>query len=358
MKQVTITSDILSRLQSAVGDGVDVSKLAVYEAVALNTRPVRKQHPMYVGGTHTRQFLEQMAAAVGKESLPLQIQHNTDPLPVGRIFYGEVIDSPNGTSELRVLFWVDRTNPEIVNLIDNGTVDQVSVSVLPASATCNQCGFDFLGEKATIDNIWTGTCDQGHVMGADGAHVLMNSLNRWFEMSLVGQGGIPGARIVPRASSVLAASGTDLPFLTLTLSSNELEKLSMDLTQLISELTDNKAQVTSLKASETSLKDQLAAAQAALDAAQAEIDTLKAAAAQQPEPVVDEAAANALSDIAKHVLTLAGKATDEPPTKTDDIVALVKSTKLSIASSAAAPADGGGQESITPMLAATAFKRR
>jgi len=356
MKQVAITSDIQNRLQAAVGSEVDVSNLAIYEAIALNTRPVRKQHPMYVGGTHTKNFLEQMAAAVGKESLPLQIQHDAGPLPVGRIFYGEVIDSPNGISELRVLFWVDRTNSDIVNLVDNGTVDQVSVSVLPAKVTCNMCGFNFLGDTATIDNVWTGTCDQGHVMGTDGAHVIMNDLNRWFEMSLVGQGGIPGARIVPRTGALLAASGSDLPFLTLTLSSNELEKLSMDLTKLISELTDSKAEVVALKASQATLTEQLATAASSIATKDAEIEALKA---QIKDPAVDTTAVNALSDIAKHVLALTGDATGTPPAEADKIVELVKTTKLSIAPASSKAADGSEDGKEAPlMLAASAFKRR
>lgn len=350
MKQVPLTTEMRTRLQAAVGDTVEIGNLAVYEAIALNTRPVRKNHPMYIGGTHGRRFLEQMTAQLSNESLPLYIQHNSEPLPVGRIFHGEVLDNDTG-SELRVLFWIDRSQGEILNLVDNGTVDQVSVSVVAKKVACNMCGFDFLGEKATIDNIWTGTCDEGHVMGQDGAHVVMNDLSRWFEMSLVGQGGIPGARIVSGASSVLAASGDALPLTVLTLSSDQLGKLSMDLTALISELTDNKAKVATLTASEAALKAQL-------DAANAKIAELSAREPEKVvEKVVDETAMAALTDIAKHVLTIQGKATDAVPTEVDGIVALVKEAKLSLTSGKSKAADSNSED--TPgRLAPASFKIR
>lgn len=188
-------------------------------------------------------------------------------------------------------------------------------------------------------------------MGKDGAHVVMNDLNRWYEMSLVGQGGIPGARIVSGASAALAASGDALPITVLTLSSGQLEKLSMDLTALISELSDNKAKVAVLTASEAALKAQL-------DAANAKIAELEAREPEKvTETVVDEAAMAALSDIAKHILTIQGKATDAVPTEVPAIVDLVKSAKLSITSGGSVAADS--QPEDAPLkLAASAFKRR
>ena len=47
MKRVTLTPELKQRMQATAGEGVDISKHAVYEATGLNTLPVRKEHPLY-----------------------------------------------------------------------------------------------------------------------------------------------------------------------------------------------------------------------------------------------------------------------------------------------------------------------
>jgi hypothetical protein len=283
------------------------------------------------------------------------------------VFFGEVLDNSQG-SELRALFWIDQTHQSTIDLVNNGTVDQVSVSVLPKSALCSKCGFDFLGEKATIDNIWTGTCPKDHTMGKDGAHVTLDNLDRWFELSLVGQGGIKGARIASPSEARLAANGSDATFLTLNISTTELarqEKPKMDLDKLVNDLTDAKAKNLTLTNDNTALTSKLTAKDADIAAKDAEIARLTAANAELTNKVATlEASATgavtataALADIGKHVLTISGKPGDSVPEKVDDIVALVKSTKLSIAGSTTTSAEGNeGDKAAT--LNNAAFKRR
>lgn len=234
LKQVTITPSIHQKLQSAVGDGVDVSKHPVFEAVGLNTKPVRKDHPLYKGARHTKTYLKQMASAVNKESLPLQIMHDSGSLPVGRVFSGDVVDQPSGP-ELRVLFWVDPQVPDITAGLNSGTIDQVSVSTLAKDPVCSECGFNFLGPDADMDLIFSGKCGNGHTMGSDGPHVTMNNLDHWFEMSLVGRGGAVGARVLSPSAAMLATSGPHAPLMTLNLSTSDLEP-PMDMTALLAKL--------------------------------------------------------------------------------------------------------------------------
>ena len=236
MKRLPLTPELKQRLQKAAGDGVDVSNHAVYEATGLNTQAVRKDHPLYKGAKHTRSYLTQMAQAVNGESLPLQVMHNDEQLPAGRVFYGEVIDQPGGP-ELRTLFWVDPAKPELSSLIDSGTLDQVSVSTLAAHASCSMCGWDFLGADSDIEtNIFGGVCKNSHKLGDAGAHVVMNDLGQWYEMSLVGRGGASGARICTPADSMLALSAKGRnPLFTLTLSSKDLET-GMTLEQLAAQI--------------------------------------------------------------------------------------------------------------------------
>jgi hypothetical protein len=255
MKQVKLTPELQQKLQSAAGADVDVSKHKVFEAVGLNTQPVRKEHPLYKGGRHSPAYLQQMADQLNAESLPLQVMHDDQMVPVGRVFYGAVGASPTGP-ELRTLFWVDPACGWLIDAINSGTLNQVSVSTLSKDATCSVCGWDFLGPESDIDHVFSGMCGNGHQIGVDGAHAAMNNLDQWFEMSLVGRGGATGAFICSPTTSVLtndfrlAASGKAASWLTLSLSSNDLEK-PMTLEELAATL---QGQFTALKSDVAALK--------------------------------------------------------------------------------------------------------
>ncbi len=57
MKQIQKTDKITARLKQALGDGVDLDSLAVYEAIAFNTIPTRKDHTLYKGAGAERGVL-------------------------------------------------------------------------------------------------------------------------------------------------------------------------------------------------------------------------------------------------------------------------------------------------------------
>lgn len=359
MKQIPVTEDILQKLRTAGWEGQDASAIAVYEAIALNTLPIRKRHPVYKDGVHTKPYLDEMARRVNRESIPLQIQHDDAPLPVGRAFHAQVV-AVSGAYELRTLFWVDKTHTDIVKKIDNSTVDQVSVSAIAKHALCNKCGFDFLGEDATFDNFWTGTDPDGHKMGEDGAHVILDHLDKWFELSLVGQGGLPNARIVSNADAYfsdarLAASGGDPSRLmvALNLSSDDLGKkeptVADDNTKLITDLTDAKADL-KVAQKDLELKDtQIEGLNTKLEAANTRVSELEAelVEAKKDDKPDQTSTVAALSDqltaVAKNVLALRGDVTTEVPTEADALVEFVKTqmadVKLSVSSSSAHSAD-------------------
>ena len=340
MKQLHKTPDIIARLQEAVGDGVDISNHAVFEAISLNTLPIRKRHPLYTDAIHSKHFLSEMAAQVKAESLPIYLMHDSNaPTPFGRVFYAEVVDTM-GVSELRTLFWVDqKSHADVVEKVDNGTVDQVSVSVLPKSLACSECGFDFLGDSSDLfDNVLSGTCDKGHIMGEDGAHAVSQNLDSWFEMSLVGRGGARGARILSRDEQRLgsttfprlAASGVDLlSIITLVASA---EPLDMELTQLIAELTDTKAKILVFDAKVAELNGQIEAGKAEITDLKTKLDAAIADKATGPKQEDFDAALGALRDVTKKVLVASGKV----DAKTEDLdvaacVATITETSASLA---------------------------
>lgn len=352
MKQVVKTQDIIDRLRAAVGADVNLDNLAVYEAIALNTLPLRKRHPLYNKSVADRGMLMEMAASLSQESLPLQIMHDTEPLPIGRVFHGSVVDN-GSNSELRTLFFVDQsTEPESVKKIDNGTVDQVSVSILPKHIYNSVSGFDYMGPDATFENIFTGTDPEGNTLGENGVYGKMVGLDQWFEMSLVGKGGAQNARIVPRdqqhfgsSYQKLAASGLDPNIFILAASTRNN---SMDLNELVLKLTNTSVELAQ-KVSELSAKD---AQLAAKDTKIADLETKLADASKPDETVAAElattktaletktteatAALTALKGVVQKVLTAAGKLDVQVPETVPELEALLAETTTSLAAVLAA----------------------
>ena len=180
----------MARLQEAVGDGVDISSHAVFEAISLNTLPIRKRHPLYTDAIHSKHFLSEMAAQVKAESLPIYLMHDFQRAnPVWPCF---LCRSRGHHGCVRASEPCSGLTESHADVVEGGqrNVDQVSDSVLPKSLACSECGFDFLGDSSELfDNVLSGTCDKGHIMGEDGAHAVSQNLDSWFEMSLVGRAG-------------------------------------------------------------------------------------------------------------------------------------------------------------------------
>jgi hypothetical protein len=291
VKQISKTPEITARLKAAVGDDVNLDDLVIYEATALNTMPLRKRHPLFMKATAGVDVLQAMAAQVNQESLPLHVMHYSDTLPAGRVFSGDVF-TKNGVSELRVLFFLPKSATDEIELIDSGTVDQVSVSILSEKLLCSDCGWDFFGGESTFDNIYSGTCANEHQLGVGNTHGVMVGLDRWTELSLVNTGGAQKARIHSKSTSVfdnnhrLAASGIDPCSVILRLSNKEMNVMAdtIELGDLIVQFTDTKVSLKLAENEMATLKAQVTELQAALDAAQAEVEALKGA----KDPAVDE----------------------------------------------------------------------
>lgn len=340
MKRLTVTPEIQELLKNAVGSEVSLNDIAVYEAVAFNTLPIRKRHPLYRNARAARSVLEEMAARLADESLPVLISHQNEMLPIGRVFHGKVVDHADW-SELRVLFFLDMAD-EAARDIDLGIVDQVSVSVITKKALCSECGFDFFGPDADFENVWGGICNKGHVLGEDGVFARLVELDDWFEMSLVGRGGAQKARIVSPDQSVfgsqsiqrLAANGFDPNALILSVTPEKGRIMNFDLSKHIEEMADLKANLAikdrELEAATKkieSLEKELSATQAKIEemgdasAAIEERDAQIAQLTDEKKSLEDnaKAALEALKDVVGMFLTMSGDVNAEIP---DDIAAL------------------------------------
>lgn len=363
MKQIQKTAAITERLRAAVGEDADIGSLTVYEAIALNTLPLRKSHPLYKGTVADRSLLLEMADSVRAESLPLQIMHDTDPLPIGRIFDGQVVGD-----ELRVLFFVNAGENDVISKLENGTVDQVSVSVLSKQLLNSKSGFDYFGPDSTIDNIWSGTDPDGNTLGENGVFGIMKGLEQWFEMSLVGKGGAQNARIVSASASSfapayqrLAASGVDPRGLVLTATT----KIETDMTpkEFVEQLTLSANNLATANAKVTSLEATITEREASIANLTTEVETLRTQVAELPAAQEKAAkldgALEALRGVATKILTAAGKVDVEVPTEIDAIKQLIEETSAALAAKLIA---GGKAKDVTegvqpqPVLASSAFQ--
>ena len=309
MKQVQKTEQILNQLRASFGPDADVTSLAVYEARALNSLPLRKSGGIFKGARNSLRLLQQMADWVNGESVPLHLSHDTSGLPYGRAFHGALVDN-----ELRLLFAVDSMgHPEVISKLESGVLDQVSVGFNMKSLGCSKCGFNFIG--ASAENFYNLTCDEGHTIGQEGVHVWVDDLEYFFELSLVGMGAAEGATIVgrsdarlannPSAQQRLAASADAGPF-GVRLSPHIEEAPTMTPDQL-ARFEANITAAATATAQLTAVTAERDIAAEALVAANARVAELEAASEQAPTDVAELVAAQA--DAALAVETMRGELT-------------------------------------------------
>lgn len=203
-KNLEITKEMALLIQSAVGDpSIDVTRLTVFEASALSTRPLTKRGSLFDQGTVTRSTLSQMAEILSTSAVHLHTLHNAPlEIPVGRVFHGVVVDHSDGSAELRVLFYLPSEQADLINSIQTSSLDEVSVGVTFKSILCSECGFDFLGETSTFTNLFDHVCSEGHVLGTEGIHPILAGLDLFFEMSLVSKGASSKPKILSKDKSV------------------------------------------------------------------------------------------------------------------------------------------------------------
>lgn len=367
MKQLEKTPFIRSVLSAIVGVDVDVDRLAVFEAIATSTIPLRgKDGTLFERAVIAPVTLHQLAQAANNEGAPLMMDHNMSGTPKGKFFYGEVMPQESGQTELRGLFYVDPVENDLLAKVDGGTADEVSIAFLPDKINCSQCGFDYKAEadSGNIVPMLLRTCDNGHEVGTDGTHVILNGVSDLLELSVVSRGAAKNSKIVGQTNAMLAkdvqrlaANGLDINQLYVTASAEKGQN-DMDLTQLVSQLTDTKAELSVSKTDRDRLETELAKAVGERNTAQARVTELEAELANSPSiPEVDEikeerkeaakvseeakAAADFLSGQYVAVLTAAGKTDIKAPDTIPELIAGIKEHKAEL--SAVLPIDGRSQ---------------
>jgi hypothetical protein len=314
-KQVEITDEIVAQIEKVTQTTLDINSVVVFESVAASTRPISKHGSLYNGAMMSRQLLMDMAQAVnsGTESVPLHTLHRqNEELPVGRVFSAWVQDVPDGSTDLHAYFYMSSNETDIIEKINLSVLDEVSVGVKSKQAMCSKCGFDYFGPDADFTHLFSQTCDNGHTIGLDNAHLKLSGMDLWSELSLVSRGASNKPKILSRArTSVsqeamdrMAASGTPVEAALLVLNLSEMEspmppeieteaapvveaEAAVETTPAIeAEPAEAEAEAEPVVETEAEAEEEPAEfdAGAAIAALRAQIDALEAQMAPEPDP--------------------------------------------------------------------------
>jgi hypothetical protein len=355
MRSLQITSQIQDRMRSALGDDLpDLSSIKVYEATAISTRPVNKRGTLWDKAVVSRSTMAEMASVLnGGKYVPLHTMHQQgSELPVGRLFYAEVLDDNAGNSELRVLFYIAEDEEELISSIEAGVLENLSIGMKPEKMLCSECEFDYLSDEATFDNLFDRVCANDHRIGENGVHIRAVGLDQWFELSLVSVGASEDATIKSRSKQrfseedrkALAASGIS-PESTILVATHQgdedmskemLERLEAQagevatlkaekasaqtrVTELEAELSSAKEKITELEGKETS--EEVTELKASLETAQTEANEAKEASATALELMQEQA---------KRALVASGQENPEAPETIELCIEAIKEAGVAL----------------------------
>ncbi len=323
-----MTPELADLIHKSVGPDIDTTKLAVFEARALNTKPLPgKRGTLFEQAVVTPLTLSQMVDFVNTpgKHLPVISDHDLSGEPKGRFFHAGLHyeDGDFDSLEMRALFYLDETEATTIAKLNAASLDEVSVAFLSSAFLCSECGWDYFqfGDANAID---TRTCENGHTIGTDGVHADMVGLNQFIEISLVARGAADNPKIVgksesklaPESAYRLAAKGFDTDALILRASLGKEEEFQMDTAKLMADYVASASSVatlslekTQLTSSVTDLTTRLSTADAEVVRLNAELATAKAAMPADHTAVVAERdeAVTLLKEQVNALLVAAGK---------------------------------------------------
>jgi hypothetical protein len=377
MKRLELTPQLQQLIKDRVGEDVSLDGIAVFEAISLNNKPLPgKKGTIWEGAVATPLTLKQIKDKIdGGFTIPLQLNHDMVNLPTGRVFDAGLNYADDGSFELRTLFYLDASEAELASKIDQGIVDEVSISFLPTSYLCSECGWDYLGEGANFENFFTRTCANDHKVGEDGVHVNMVGLADLIELSLVARGAAANPKIVGRSASKLApasaqrlaARGFEIDGLVCQASRGEdlvnTDKLVADLVAAQTQVGVLTAAAEGHQAALTAANQRVTAIQAELTAAQeqvTELETQLTAAKDESKASEAGAATTWLTASLTKLLTAAGKPTENLPTSVADLTAAIdaetKGLTAIIPAGGASEGGTGNDNEAKPAASLSAYK--
>lgn len=203
-KRVVLNETIISKMKSVLGEDISPDNYVVYKARAISTEAISKRgSDLLNGATPTENFIRSIVAMANEpqKNVSVHTMHDDWCLSIGRVFdMWEVVefDSVHAAYAYLAILKNDE-NKEVIEKIDGGILDEVSIGFEIKSGKCSVCGWDFfdndLSEDDKFEHLWNATCTNGHVMGKDGAHLVLDTPKSFSEISIVNQGAAHKAKI-------------------------------------------------------------------------------------------------------------------------------------------------------------------
>lgn len=315
MKRIEVTERIKAFIKASVGDEIDYTQVAVFEATAVTSLPLNKRGTIFDKGQITADTFVEAANLINTGTfVPLHTLHEQGyEIPVGRVFYGEHVKSNQGVDELRALFFVDATSPALISRLDTGALEEVSVGMQFKRLLCSTCNIDLMEDN---ESIWSQTCKNGHVMGMGSNHVKPDGVANFREMSLVSKGASNGAKVLGaqkrllasayyKDGSALAASLKDPEFMLFGSPTKLAEEDPMLIAELQAKLAKAEGDLTLTATAKTEAEGKVAVLEAAKVTLEADKVALEAAKTEAEGKVAILEAAKTEADAAKVVLEAA-----------------------------------------------------
>lgn len=304
-KRVNLTETIKQYITAKCGADVDYTKFAIYQTRAISTEPVTKRGSIYDKATFTRTALSEIVDFVNddRNNVAMQLLHDTYSMPFGRVIHAELVDEVDtGHSAVMMLFILSDEHSDLINKIDQGIIDEVSINTLPKRALCSECGKDFMDDDVPFEAFFEHKCPEcGAIMGGkEGAHLSIPSIETMIELSLVPRGAAKHAKILDSAYQMAMSDKADSLVLTkqmvkeslteFNFTSNISEEVDMnpeDFKAAVMAATEPLAtEVKNMQATLASLGEE----KKTLEAAKLEAETAKAALEEEKETLSNEKA--------------------------------------------------------------------
>ena len=198
--KTALTDYLIDKFSAKMGESASIDDFAIYKVKAISTEPLSKPNSLYDNGVCTPATVFSLSDIVANSDTNVGVVYNHDMtmLNVGRAFHAEFSQEESGRAVTYVYLAVMKTSDtaDLIKKIDNSVLDEVSVNFKATHVRCSECGWDYNGEDADESNWWETTCANGHRIGVDGCHVVLDGVDLFFEISIVNQGAAKNPKIL------------------------------------------------------------------------------------------------------------------------------------------------------------------
>lgn len=203
-KRVVLDENLISKMRTVLGEDISPDNYVVYKVRAISTENISKRGcPLLDGAKPTENFIRSLVAIAKepKKNISIHTMHESFNLSLGRVIdMWEVMEFDSVCAAYAYIAILKADDSEdVIEKIDSGILDEVSIGFEIKSGKCSVCGFDFfdndLDAETKIEHQWTATCPNGHTMGQDGAYLIIDEAKSFSEISIVNQGAAHNAKI-------------------------------------------------------------------------------------------------------------------------------------------------------------------